>query len=986
MSDTVTATPSSEKTLATLAGISRRLGVTVKQLTPFIAEAQVSPVKSENNETLYDVNDVVRMLESLSKKDKARFESLQKPQNYSPALYKKKFEALKSWMPSKPEPSSEARPVKKQARTSASTDWKGVDSKHITEEDLALLSGFQNPLTAKQVSHSLRVPLKQASEAIYGSGLPTAQLKNILVVDLPKNRLGSFVAELPDGLREKVLLAQRNRGSGISRQRLSDLLHLPPAAVERFLKALPGSPQSLTIEALDYVKTLPQYGTLLAGLDAELDKERAESTKSRKRRKRSQKGGTVSILEVAERYNITEENAVLLGKRRFFPRYNPTEGTVHEASKHIPEHFVYEMIDDNCYTLYSMAKEFKVTPQSLERALLKSKIKPLRSYLLQYGKISHKVILYSERTAERFRRSENYLTLQQEQDAIREAQNNSSRRMSEVEEAELQTYLQEIESRVVVDARERSFSPKKAVFYVGPTNSGKTYNSLNELFDEYEKNERRGLYVYAGPLRMLAFEVYEKMVDRYGEENVGFLTGEEQINPTANMLACTVEMAPDEGTSLVLDESHWIVDPNRGQHWTHLLMAGKYTNMHILTAKEALETLKSLVSDSENISAREFERRTPIMYAGEISLKEIPSRTAVVAFSRRTVYAIAGDLARAGKKVGVLYGAMPLKVRKAQIEKYVEGVYDIMVTTDVIGHGINLPIDNVVFAQTEKFDGRERREIYVWEAAQIAGRAGRYGLSVSGNVYGLTGKSWFSKNNELMRAGTLAAGGLTETDLVANEALLFPRFGDLNVNNATELPQAVVAWQQKAYALMQDRPVIPSDLSIEYKLFERVAETAGIPQHKPEREFNGMPANTVWQLMSGPFNAKGNVISSAARWLLEDDPEKSDTLEKYFDRLVIPVAQVMKSGKGLHKDQVGLFETISGEIGELKMIHVMFGGAGTLRLSELIEYEDIIDSLLIRSLSAAIKSSQYGRCEKCRKNCSPWFSMCDRCSFEKSWW
>jgi len=539
-----------------------------------------------------------------------------------------------------------------------------------------------------------------------------------------------------------------------------------------------------------------------------------------------------------------------------------------------------------------------------------------------------------------------------------------------------------IQHEVNVNIRLRSEAPEKATLYVGPTNSGKTYNALQSLFSEYEKKPA-GKYVYAGPLRMLAYEVYEKMVDRYGADNVGFITGEEQINPEAPLVACTVEMVPEEGDSIVLDEAHWIVDAERGQHWTNILIGGRYRNFHVLTAMEALNVVAALIEDAQNLDLKEYSRKTPLKFKGKLTVYNVPDRSAVVCFSRKTVYAVARMLEEAGKKVGVLYGSLPLKARNAQIEKYLKGDYDIMVTTDVIGHGINLPIDNVVFAQSEKYDGHKNRDLHTWEIAQISGRAGRFGLSAEGSVYVLSGKDWFTEDVDLIKEGTNAGAGLVPTDLDVKKAIITPRFSDLNVTEPTDILPALMSWELEAAVRLSERPIMPSTLNDMKHLLYSVSDHLNAPLYPEEQGEWRITTEELWTLISGPFNPQGNSIKVISTWLTEKNRTKSRTLEEYFRTVISPLYHPVVDEKNTMGDEVAPLEQSVHCIGELKMANVMFETTGTLLYSEMMEYEERLSDAIINTLHHVITKGRYGNCVSCHNSCSPWFKFCEDCYWNK---
>lgn len=561
-----------------------------------------------------------------------------------------------------------------------------------------------------------------------------------------------------------------------------------------------------------------------------------------------------------------------------------------------------------------------------------------------------------------------------------------------------------------VRVRDRDNAPYRTILFSGPTNSGKTYHGLNQLFEDYEANPDK-VHVYCGPLRLLAYEVYNKMKDRYGEDNVGFITGEEAINPDAKLLATTCEMAPEEGGSILLDEAHWLADPDRGDTWAKILLSHTYENFYILTAAEALPIIEHLMADSWEIEHRSFTRKTPVEYGGVIELRDLEPKTAVVCFSRKSVYIVARELQKLGKKVGVLYGALPLKVRKTQIQSYLDGEYDIMVTTDVIGHGINLPIDNVVFAQTEKFDGTEVRDLRIWEAAQIAGRAGRFGLSEKGTVYLAAGLPWFSDDNKLVKKGVGAAGGRIKTDLFIEKALVAPTLSDLGIVADTDTREAMILllpalrkWQAKAKTILKDRVLLPADLTPHIENASAIlrylnceSDGLGAPNRLEfsSHKYNSIrpiPVDKLWQLISGPFDAKLGLLTQVAEWIVRQQEGIGEGYLQYVFE-----ARVRKSLDALLKMKdkelyryVEQLEEFTRVIGELKMVFVMFGEdqpngdvlLGTLKLSDVLKADEEASNLITQALTYSIRRSSYGTCKVCGSQTLPWFTKCDDCFSE----
>ena len=548
-----------------------------------------------------------------------------------------------------------------------------------------------------------------------------------------------------------------------------------------------------------------------------------------------------------------------------------------------------------------------------------------------------------------------------------------------------------IRSQVHVRARVRAnFQPDQAIFYAGPTNSGKTYAALEALSAAYGAELASGApiapnsYVYAGPLRMLAYEVYQKLSARYGADAVGFLTGEEQINPQAPIVAATVEMTPSSGQLLVLDEAHWIADAARGQHWTDLLLKSEYRAYHVLTAAEALETCQRLLEDATAQEVVHFTRKTPLRFKGFLPLDKVPDRTAVVAFSRKGVYAIANMLQARGRKVGVIYGALPLAVRKEQIQRYIDGEYEVMVTTDVIGHGINLPIDAVVFAQSEKFDGVELRDLRTWEIAQIAGRAGRFGLSKEGSVYLLSGSDWFSENDRLIEVGTRAGAGQAQTDLRIREAIIAPSLSELGATQAVELPTALNEWSLQAREAFTGRSIGPASMSEITELFYALASANALPT-EPGSASKPWPValSDLWQLISGPFNPKGRTVQQLFKWLQEPKRADSEMLANYFSSLLNPLSWRVEAVGVANQAQLEALESSVASVRELKMAHVMFDNLGQLLLPELLEAEDQLNAAINNTLAETIEAGRYGHCSVCSAEIAPWFNLCYSCNYEQ---
>ncbi|MCQ2770798.1 MAG: hypothetical protein MJ236_03250 [Clostridia bacterium] len=288
--------------------------------------------------------------------------------------------------------------------------------------------------------------------------------------------------------------------------------------------------------------------------------------------------------------------------------------------------------------------------------------------------------------------------------------------------------LEKLDIRSLIeDAR---YINRKFIIHVGPTNSGKTYDSLERL-----KTANNG--VYLGPLRLLALEVFEKLNASGCVSSLK--TGEEAIiKEGSRVVASTIEMFNKsiQYDIAVIDEAQMMADSDRGGHWTRAIIEMNAKEIHVCTAPEAVDVIKSLVEDMyAEYEIVEHHRLAPLVFDNEkTSLDTIKPGDACIVFSRKNVLSVAAQLELKGLKASVIYGALPPQARRMEVEKFESGITQVVVATDAIGMGVSLPIKRVVFLETEKFDGIERRPLNVFEIKQVAGRAGRYGIYDIGYV------------------------------------------------------------------------------------------------------------------------------------------------------------------------------------------------------------------------------------------------------------
>ena len=269
------------------------------------------------------------------------------------------------------------------------------------------------------------------------------------------------------------------------------------------------------------------------------------------------------------------------------------------------------------------------------------------------------------------------------------------------------------------------------IIHSGGTNTGKTYNSIQRLIEASSG-------VYLAPLRLLALENQEKLLENGVQCSLS--TGEEEdIVENETHISSTVEKANfnEVYEVCVIDECQMITDRDRGWAWTQAILGILSTEIHLCTAPHAVELLVKIIEDcGDTYEIIEHERVTPLLMDKEHfrELTDVKPGDALICFSKKQVLNVAAVLSKSGKNCSIIYGALPYETRKRQFNRFLNKEADIVVSTDAIAMGLNLPIKRIVFLETTKFDGHERRDLTVEEIKQIAGRAGRRGIYEKGYV------------------------------------------------------------------------------------------------------------------------------------------------------------------------------------------------------------------------------------------------------------
>ena len=312
-------------------------------------------------------------------------------------------------------------------------------------------------------------------------------------------------------------------------------------------------------------------------------------------------------------------------------------------------------------------------------------------------------------------------------------------------------------------------SKNKITAVLGPTNTGKTFLAIETMlsFDS-------GMIGF--PLRLLAREVYDKVIKKISPDKVALITGEEKIIPSnAKYFLCTVESMPiNKHLDFVgIDEIQMCADHERGHIFTDRLLNVRGDKLTMFMGSSTIRNIvKKLNEDTEFINR---DRLSKLSFIGHKKISRINRKTAIIAFSTEEVYAIAELVRRQKGGAAIVMGSLSPKTRNAQVNLYQSGDVDFLVATDAIGMGINMDLENVFFSNLRKFDGKKLRKLNLSEIGQIAGRAGRY---LNDGNFGITGNCKDISPEEVE---------LLENHKFEEIKILFWRNSKLNFNNASAL-------------------------------------------------------------------------------------------------------------------------------------------------------------------------------------------------------
>jgi ATP-dependent RNA helicase SUPV3L1/SUV3 len=374
---------------------------------------------------------------------------------------------------------------------------------------------------------------------------------------------------------------------------------------------------------------------------------------------------------------------------------------------------------------------------------------------------------------------------------------------------------------------------------LGPTNTGKTYLAIERMCAHSSG-------VIGFPLRLLAREVYDRVVGLKGANQVALITGEERIVPQgARYFLCTAESMPvpsraegpvgsetGEGRSFAfaaIDEAQLGIDPERGHVFTDRMLRARGREETLILGSDTLRPLiRKLLPEAEVVSRPRF---STLRYAGAAKLSRLPPRSAIVAFSAEQVYALAEMLRRFKGGAAVVMGALSPATRNAQVAMFQRGEVDYLVATDAIGMGLNMDVTHVAFAGLEKFDGRRDRRLTIAEMAQIAGRAGRHQRDGSFGTLGLGGETGPELSDEEVNA--------IEEHRFRPLDHLYWRSAELDYSSVTDLIASL--------EVRSDDPLLrPAPLAIDLAVLKLLAEDPAIAATRSAR------ARKLWAVCGLP--------------------------------------------------------------------------------------------------------------------------------------
>ncbi len=478
---------------------------------------------------------------------------------------------------------------------------------------------------------------------------------------------------------------------------------------------------------------------------------------------------------------------------------------------------------------------------------------------------------------------------------------------------------------------------RRFILHLGPTNSGKTFESIQRLHAA-----RCGIYL--GPLRLLAFEQFETL--NMEDVPCSLVTGEEQIPvPDSRVQSSTVEMADlqKEYDVAVIDECQMIADRDRGGAWSAAILGLCAEEIHLCASPDAERLLLSIIEDcGDEYTVVRHERMAPLEV--EESGFHFPSGVrkgdALIVFSRMRVHALAAELKQKGFSVSLIYGALPPDVRRNQAERFRRGETDVVVSTDAIAMGMNLPIARIVFMESEKYDGDITRPLTDSEIRQIAGRAGRYGQYDIGyvNAFGFR---------------PAVAHALSRPMLPLTQAVI--RFPESLLGLPLSLTEIIDRWIS-----MKDRELFTKGSTV---------RMASLAAHMETRNTN---KRLLYDFICIPFDETDSFLLEEWKKMYH-----AECVKTHYD-----VGAVLPEFRDPEQCTVAMLDTLEEDY---RLCDLYYNYARRFLeepdrlLADIQQRKDLISSGIIHVLSTQKLPGR--RCKKCGRPL-PWdwaFTICDRC-------
>ena len=359
-----------------------------------------------------------------------------------------------------------------------------------------------------------------------------------------------------------------------------------------------------------------------------------------------------------------------------------------------------------------------------------------------------------------------------------------------------------------------------------------------------------------------------------------------------------------------------------------------------------------------------FERILPLEFVGERSLRGLTPGTVVVAFSRKAVLALAGEINRLHPdrvSVSTAHAAQLAARGDRPVPQRRLGRHR---RHGLLGHGVNLPCETLLFAETTKFDGESRRDLLPWELAQIAGRAGRFGLVERGHVGVLTGIPWASADPEIVEEAlqphvVLPSGHLGYR--IVDEARIRPRLADLGVDDPRRLDAALAAWHRVATRAWAHE----GWLAVE-SLSPIRGRLAAIQRRLDDRN-RRLSIEDTWKLINAPVDEDNAELLSTLALALAGDTAQRSLLTFLLDPARLRDSTLEEA------EQAGRTASI------LRWFALQYPGVGGVTIERAAELEEAAAARVVARLRLEVNAPTIGRCRTCGKSTAPWFPLCDRC-------